>query len=336
MIIRTVAGRAPWRARLANFFDRAESLYLRILRAMVLVVATAMIAVATWLVLSGFYKVSRSPDSVQEQVTTVSANDILGAEMPPTQVTGDLSKGEPTATPPQRQFYNDFVNRYYDLFRKRFEPFRQGEDKVITRDEFDDSFIGSERRLKQVASGELDFYGDRNDLKSLLAVMTQVAEQPETQQRLDMYRKAIKVPVANKVERTRTEYRRGWDSSSTNCEGWYYSPVGCAAQRAVEVPYVETVTSMEFPKGTQSHTQIFQALQNRYFELLGERRETNANAARDERQAIVIGKVEGAASFMTALQLCGAFLALMFFFLLIAIERHQRRMSAMLSDAAVD
>ena len=37
---------------------------------------------------------------------------------------------------------------------------------------------------------------------------------------------------------------------------------------------------------------------------------------------------------MTALQVVGAFLALMFFFLLIAIERHQRRMAQRMEGEA--
>lgn len=237
------------------------------------------------------------------------------------------SRPKPAATPEQRAYYRDFVDRYYELFRVRFEPFRQSEDKRLTRDEFDDNFIKTEQRLEQVAAGDLNFAKDRDDMRELLSVMTAAAVIPTTRSRLENYRTAKKVPVQRKVQRTRTEYRRGWDSYATNCSGWYYSPVGCPARRAVQVPYTETVTSMEFPSGTQSHTALFRAFQDRYFELLTGRRDENASRAESERQSILAGKVEGSGALMTALQIFCAFLALMFFFLLIAIERHQRQMS---------
>ena len=164
--------------------------------------------------------------------------------------------------------------------------------------------------------------------------MTEASEKPVTKERLQRYKTARKVRVENKVQRTRTEYRQGWDSYSTACADWYYSPMGCPVRRAVEVPYTETVTSMEFPKGTQSHIDIFRAFQQRYFDLLGERRAANAQKAEDERQSIIAGKLEGELSLMTALQVVGAFLALMFFFLLIAIERHQRRMAQRMEGEA--
>jgi hypothetical protein len=84
---------------------------------------------------------------------------------------------------------------------------------------------------------------------------------------------------------------------------------------------------MQFPEGTQSHAQIFRAFQDRYFSLLQERREANSSAAEKKRQDIIASISDGKLSLLTALQVLGAFLALMFFFLLIAIERHQRRIS---------
>jgi phage-related minor tail protein len=82
---------------------------------------------------------------------------------------------------------------------------------------------------------------------------------------------------------------------------------------------------MEFPKGTRSHAAIFNAYHQRYNELLGDRREEYAAQAESERQSIIAGKLVGGASIWTALQIAGGFIMLMFFFLLIAIERHQRK-----------
>lgn len=319
-----------WRSRVLNALDRAERVYLKILRAMILVIATLMILFAAWLVASSLFKMSRSPASVKEDVATVAADELVDAETSAPKPNQDAGQ-KPIASPQQQQFYKEFVDRYYGLFRAKFEPFRQPEDKTLSRDEFDDSYVGTAERIEKIAAADLNFEQDSADLRNLIAVMTEAADSPTAQQRLQRYKSAKKMAVQNKVQRTRTEYRSGWNSYSTNCEAWYESPVGCPEQRAVQVPYTETVTSMEFPEGTQSHSELFRAFQNRYFELLGLRREANAAKAEAERNDIMAGKVEGEVSLLTALQIFGAFLVLMFFFLLIAIERHQRRMSAELA-----
>ncbi len=327
------ATRPAYRERFGTMLDRAESIYLRVLRAIILIIATLMIIYASWLTVSSLYKIAQSPESIQEKVAAVSADDLTDAEMPETDV-GNVAAGDepPTVNPAHQKFYASFVSQYYALFRSKFEPFRQADDKRLSKDEFDDSFVKSAERLKSVSDGELSFEEDKADLEALLAVMTEAADKPATQQRLQKYKAAKKVKVSRKVQRTRTEYRNGWDRYSTDCPGWFYEPTGCRTRRAVQVPYTQTVTSMEFPNDTQSHSQIFRAFQNRFYELLQERREANAAAAETERTSIQLGIVEGKLSLFTTLQVLGAFLVLMFFFLLIAIERHQRKISASMQD----
>lgn len=319
--------RPAFSRRVGVVLDRVESAYLRVLRAIILMIASVLLAYAGWLAVSSLYKISRSPDSVEEKVAAVAADEITNAEMPSTEKTASRD-GKPVVNPAHQRFYADFVNRYYGLFRAKFEPYRQKEDKQLTRDEFDDSFLNTADRLNAVTKGELDIESDKADLGGLLAVMTQAADRPVTLERLQRYRSALKVPVSKQIQRTRTTYRSGWDRYSTACEGWYYEPMGCAVRREVQTPYNETVTTMEFPKGTQSHTQIFRAFQDRYLTLLEQRREENAAQAENERATIIADKEQGKSSLVTALQVVGGFLVLMFFFLLIAIERHQRRLAA--------
>lgn len=316
--------RLALRERLGAALDRAEHIYLKVLRAAILVIATGLLLYATWLGMSGLWKVMQSPDSVVEQVATVAPDELTNAEMParPTQ----RQEGS-RINPGHQRYYSDFVNRYYRLFQARFEPFRQQDDRRLSRDEFDDAYIDSQARLQAIARGEQNFESDRADLESLLQVMTEAAQKPTTQQRLQRYKSARKVRVGRRVERSRTEYRDGWNRYSMDCADWYYPPYGCPERRAVQVPYTETVYSMEYPEGTQSHSQIFRAFQDRFFTLLNQRREDNRAKAAQERSDIQLGNVMGALSLWDALKILGGFLLLMFFFLLIAIERHQRRIS---------
>ena len=315
--------------RVGSALQRAEQIYLRVLRAAILIIATGLILYAAWLGATGLWKVFQSPDSVQEQVASVAADELTNAAMP---VRPRETETGPRVNPTQQRYYASFVDRYYDLFRNSFEPFRQNDDRRLNRDEFDDAYIDSQARLQAAASGEIDFAADRADLETLLQVMTEAASKPLTQQRLQRYKNARKVRVGRRVQRTRTEHRQGWNRYSTNCVDGYYPPYGCSERRAVQVPYTETVYSMAYPEGTQSHSQIFRAFQDRYFNLLHQRRAENQAKAQRERNDILVGNADGQISLWDALKILGGFLILMFFFLLIAIERHQRRISVQFQE----
>jgi hypothetical protein len=104
--------------KLSDIFDRAEAIYLRVLRFTILVIATLLILYTLYLALSGLYGITRSTSSVREAVANVTANEIVDAEE-------ILPKGQPGAKgpavdPAQQKFYADFVARYYTLFRTKF------------------------------------------------------------------------------------------------------------------------------------------------------------------------------------------------------------------------
>lgn len=310
-----------FRGRFANALERLEATYLRVLRAAILLIATLLVIGAILLAGYSAYKMSLSPESVRVEPASVSASEIVNAKQPE------------IAAPPQkaqvnllyRNFYDRFIARYHRLFRNKFEPFRQREDKQLSVTEFGDSYIQPTQRLQAIEKGELNFEEDKADLESLLTVMTQAAELPVTQQRLKRYMNARKKQVCETVNRTRTVMESGWDPYSSNCPGWFEEPIGCPVTRAVEKPYTARECKMEFPANTQSHAEIFRAFQEEYMSLLHGRREANADAAAQKRAEIEAGQIAGAASLFTSLQILGGFLVLMFFFLLIAIERHQRR-----------
>jgi hypothetical protein len=309
-------------ARMSRLLNRAEYIYLRLLRGAVLLMATILIGYAAWLTASALYKVSRSPDSVVEQKAEVSARELVEASE--------------AAPPPETLTDAPTPQAYFKLYRAMFERFKRSEDKSLSRDEFDDAFVQSQDRLKRVAEAKLDAAGDLEDLNTLLSTMNAAAADSRTVQRLQRYQRTAKVQVCNMVDRVRVEYRRGWDRYSTSCSDWYMDPVGCPATRPVEVPYQERVCSMQLPKGVISHTQLFRTFQDRFFELLSSRRQEFADKATAERSAILLGIEEGKASFGWALYIFGGFLVLMFFFLLIAIEKHQRQLSNGLHGAPAE
>lgn len=318
------------RARWKGALDRIEAAYLIALRAAVLLVATGLILLALWFAVTGLIKIVRSPSSVIEQKATVTVSDVLDSPLTSEPEPASSQAEQPVANVATRNAYQDRLRRYFAIYRTRFEPFRQAEDKQLSRDEFDDKYLKSNDRAASVANGVLDESSDLADLDGLISIMSEAANHPKTRNLLKKYREARKVDVRKTVEKVRTELRDGWDSSSTACEDWYLRPYGCPTVRSVEVPYTQAVTVKEFPKGTVSHAAIFDAYHRRYVDLLEERRRQIREQAEFERQSILDGQVAGKFSLWSALQLAGAFLTLMFFFLLIAIERHQRNLAAML------
>lgn len=322
-------------ARAADLFERMEAVYLRILRGFILVFATLLIIYAAGLAVVSLYKMSRSPASVVEEVATVSGQDLLpaeGAEVP----RPNESSARDRTNPEHRRFYQQFVRRYHALFRQRFEPFRQRGDRQLALDAFDDAYVNSEARLQSVTSGHLDYASDRADLELLLRAMNEAAQAPETQRRLQAYRAARQVRVCRDEQRTRTVTRSGWDRYSTACSDWFYPPYGCPVTRAVQRPYTQRVCEMRFPEGTRSHADIFRAYHDRFFALLQQRRQTNSADAAAARLAIELGRIEGAMSLTKAAYIFGGFLLVMFFFLLIAIERHQRRLARAIDGSPND
>jgi len=314
---------APSRAGAGNLLDRIENLYLRALRGVLLVTATLLlIGAVAWGGLS-LVRLLRSPDSVQPEAVRVEAADIAGT---PLATAARASRGEPVLRN-ERAFYDGFVKRYYSLYRSRYQPSLRSEDKRLTLGEFDDLTINTTGRLSAVRDGRLDFAADRADLETFLPVVTAASSTRDSIKQLTSYRTARKRPVATQVQRTRTETRSGWDPYSTACDGWYVAPEGCAVTRRVEVPYTTRVAMMRYPDGIASPGEILKGFQDRYFALLQQRREASVADAAARRQDIVDGQAAGRAGLFTAIGIVAAFLVLMFFFLLVAIERHQRRLA---------
>ena len=235
----------PLRRRLAALFDRAERAYLVVLRGTILIVATLLLVWAVWLGISSAWKISRSPDSVVEEQASVSADELTEAEAPagPETTSSPSPRTSPVAA--QQTYYSSFVDRYYSLFRAKFEPYRHQDDKALTKQAFDDAFLNTAARLEAVKSGKLNFANDRDDLETLLSTMTEAADKPRTLGRLNRYRQAKKVPVTNPVQRTSYSTQSGWDSLSTACSNWYDDPMGCPVSRMVPHTYTENVTTLQ-------------------------------------------------------------------------------------------
>lgn len=313
------------RARLRLFLDKAERVYLLILRSAILIIATICLAWALWLAISGVIGVSRNAASVSEVEARVSAEEIAAARDLDEQGAKPAEKKDPQSA--ERAYYADYAKRYHILFRTAFETYRQGTDKPLSAQDFDSRFLGSANRLEAIARGDLIFSEDKRDLEMLLTTMQAAAALPATKERLTTYKRSPRQRVERKVSGTRTE---------RYCSYYGYYIGECITYDTRQVPYTETRVSMELPKGVVTYERLFYKYQEEFHTLLNSRRETHARAAAEQRDKIVAGNITGRFSLWTAVQVLGSFLILMFFFLLIAIERHQRRLATRLAPEQDD
>jgi len=309
--------RAAGAARAKEALDKLERVYLAAIRAIALVAATLLVIFAIWLVASGLYKASRDASSVKEEPAVVSPEEVTAIDLREAAKTVAQPTSDPLAA--QKRFYADFAKRYYALFKSKFEPYRKPDDQPLDQKVFDQRYLNTSERLEAIKEGHANFTQDSADLESLLTTMTAAAANQKTVDRLRVYRAAKKVPVTRKETGTHAE---------RYC--YYYSEYfqRCAVYDTRTVPYTRNIQELKLPAGIVSHTDLFGAYQEAYFSKLAEKREANAAAAQRQRDEVVADNADGQIRLWSALQVVGAFLVLMFLFLLIALERHQRKIAA--------
>lgn len=306
----------PRGERLAALLNRMERAYLALLRAGALAAATGLLIYAVWLGVTGLYQVSRSTKTVQEAPATVTTEEITSIDLK--QARNGATKPDADPLHNARAYYQAFAKRYLALYRAKFEPFRQSDDAQIDAAAFDAAFVRTDAKLEAVGKGEIDFIKDKADLEALLKGMTAAAEAKVSQDRLRAYHNTRKTAVTRTVTETKTE---------RYCSYYGYYIGECINWNTREVPVKRTVTETKLPEGVVTPIGLFSAYHEKFLTTLDAHRTENSARAENAREAILRDNAEGAQSLSTAVKLVGAFVVLMFLFLLIALERHQRRIA---------
>jgi len=304
------------RRNFSSILNRAERIYLAVLRALALIFATLLLLYAAWLGASGLYKVSKDAESVKEATAAVTAEDLTAIDLKSAEAAPQGKSPDPAKQ--QRAYYEDFNKRYLALYRSKFEPFLQQNDARASEKDFESRFLQIGDRLEAIKEGNLIFDADKADLEALLKVMTEAAAAKVSQDRLRTYKTARKTSVSRTVTDMRTE---------RYCSEYGYFIDMCIDWSTRQVPVRRTVTEVKLPEGVVSPRDLFSAYHDKYVTTLGDRRRENAVAAEKARADILEDNAAGAQSLWTATQIVGLFIVLMFLFLLIALERHQRKIA---------
>lgn len=304
-------------AKFRTWMNKAEQVYLAVLRAMALIAATLLLVYATWLAVSGIYKVSRDATSVEVAEAQVRTEDI----------TNILDEVGPSATKIDvpsdavwKDKYNGIRQRYFALYKNHYASALKSDDKAWK--ELPSAVLPSTKDwLEAVKQGDIRPSADIEDLELLIKGMNDATSADITVSRISAYKKSKKVAVSRTVTDMKTE---------TYCD--YYSDYfdHCYSWGSRQVPVKRTVTEQKLPKGIYNPNDLFVKYHENFVQELSRQRDKNDADAESQRSAIHADNVQGEENFLTALQVIGIFGALMFLFLLIAVERHQRKIAAQL------
>lgn len=315
-------------ARTAPLLARMERFYLAALRVVLLLAATALLVWAAVLLLTWAVQSSRSAEGVRIEPVALIATDIVppAADAGAKDTSLDGQAPDANRSPPAeaQAFYSSFARDYFQLYRSKFAPFARKGEPALTKAAFDKRFVGQGDRLKAIADGSVDFKADQTMLVELGRTLRQAADLPDVRRRLGAAQTARKTAKSRRVERTRTRYEERFNAYSTNCDNYYIEPFGCTERVPVTQRYNATETAQSYPDGTESQEMLFAALHDRFFRLRDERLAEARGFTEAKRAEILAKQAEATAGLGKVLKLAGAFLVLMFVFLLVAMERHQR------------
>lgn len=307
-----------------KFLDKVELFYLNALRIFTLLIASILLLCALGFGIFGLYKILQSPDSVTEKPSTVSVSELMNLNTAKgnQEVDSPEQDNSESANPNKDEYkiyYKDYVSRYYKLFQDVYVKYKRPEDKNITLKEFDEMFVDSASRIENVDNST--FAQDKKDLEDYFAVISKLSISKENFEKLIKYKAAEYISTTRKINDTKTV---------KSCAEYFYYDNSCLYYETKQVPIVRTVTEKHLPDGITGYASLLSKYQDEYFTILEEKREANKGEAQAKRDRIAAGKASAGSNFTIALGITGGFMILMFFFLLIAIERHQRIISVKL------
>jgi hypothetical protein len=319
-------GQAPL---IAERLDRTERSFLGVLRSSALFGAAALILCAIGFLLLGLALQLSDPDSVETEQVQVNGTDLAA---PPATPMAEQSRPRREQPRWERVLPAEFRSQYFALYRSAFAPSYRKNEKALDPPQFFETMFPGEAldqveyfddaKLATPEGGATE--GMRPILSSLLSTMKEAATQGAVRKELQAYRDAQKVEICRSVTRTRSRWVDGWDSSATHCAFWYEPPYGCMSRRQVSEPYQARECSMQFPDQLADPARVMSDLQSRYFTALNDKVAGAQRSAELRRIEIVGQNQSGRDAVWQAVLAFAAFLALMFLYLMVALERHHR------------
>lgn len=326
--------------------DRLEHLYLALLRVLTLVIATVCICAFAYFAADSVRR-ALTQTEVKPHPVAVTAEDALGSAIKSDATGKDGAEGNPdnvseSVRKTHAEFMNGAFERYYQQYRQLAVSYKKSDDTLLTKPQLAEELGYTTEALAVGNSSQLSSSDPADEAaNAMLASYVRTAEQFQTDKGYAeaqiaavskaltdnrLMTKARGYKAAEKTaEACHTEYqlRVVFDPRSMACSDWYEDPMGCDVRRAVPVQRCEAA----YPAGIKSPLKLFSDLDKGYRLAWSSKKDAADEAAASERAAKESVKAGATGSLMLALQVGGAFSVVMFLFLLIAVERHLRRIS---------
>ncbi len=311
--------------------DRIERIYLAWLRIAVLGVATLCLAAGVFFGANAAWRVFVSTE-VPVQPIEVTGADVAGElrKAASDSAAGRTEDPVPTAVRERHAaFIRDVFPQYHQIYRAAAQAYNKEEDQLLNVEQLAEA-LGYDLDTYALGGGYLDaerspagekavlFIDNEEYRRQALEAVGAALADPAVVAQLQEYKEAEKTAQACTTE---YERRRVWDSYSMSCQDWWRYPQGCEVTRSV--PIERCVPA--YPEGIVSPQAAFGRADSRFFFLWIERTTQSQAAAQEERNSREATRAQIGPNLLLAIQILAAFVVVMFFFLMIAIERHLRR-----------
>jgi hypothetical protein len=308
--------------------DRVESIYLLILRVAGLVIATLCLIAALFFLADGLWRLGVST-RIAPEPTVVNSSDIARAMQTAPATTGSADPAIPEAVrATHTAFARNFWPKYYAVYKSAFDRYKKADDELIGSQDLMNNLGYSLNNYYAVSydpdtspneTGVVRLVEDADyqalallrvteamGARTTVALLTQFKAATKSEQR------CVTTPQTQVIPQT--------------C-GYYYV-YDCSITRQINVERCEAV----YPDGIVSPIQAFERADRTFSTLFlqdeANKRETaETKIAKREETRAKIGP-----NLRLALTILMGFLAVMFFFLIVAIERHLRKVASSTTD----
>jgi hypothetical protein len=328
----TKPGLARWREHISTKSAKAEAAFLSLLRYSALLVAAVGILGCVLYLGMGMFK-QLGTTQVEAENVSLAADDIVPSSL-------QALVNRETRPHLDAGIGPNVRKRTLAIYRARFRGFERGDTKITEQQIVD--FVWTPERiaaydklsgLLRDANGAI-LHGRDAVMLDALGLVDGAAQSSEFRKPLAAFRDARKVNVCTDQVQSRTKVVASWNEYATDCPGWFNPPLGCSTSRVIQEPFETKVCELKFPDGLEAPGQQFAAAVQRYADTADAKLTQARNDADEKTAQNQVRKLEGIAEIGTGAKLFLGFLAVMFLYLLVAMERHQRNLRALIEKEA--
>lgn len=327
----TEASKPTIGARIRNFASRAlqlEAGFLSLLRhAALLGAAVVLIGSTIYLGLGLFKQIGWA--EVSEEPVSLTADDLAPPAPTASAKATEVRPSKPTISTAIRALT-------LKVYRTRFKGYQRADTKITEQEIvnyvwFDDRITAFAGLAGMLHDKEGKVLPDRDAvMKNALDLVAASSQSGDFAKQLSAFRDAKKANVCTDVMKTRSRVVSSWDPYSTSCPNWFTNPVGCPSSRVEEEPYSEKVCELKFPEDIPSPAEQLSAAVQRYADKAEAAIGKAKMDAADATARNMARKVEGHEDISTSGKLFLGFMAVMFLYLFVAMERHHRNLRALI------